>query len=170
MYKRQILNCSDYWGVNIPSMVCAPSRPLKHRIPAPACWPRPSVCSHHFQDSRAFQPWCHAVSGHRCPWSFPWHITEPRSRPLFDNMYKRLSGINCRSNSHLTTAAAGLQTANTGRGWIRGACQPCPDLHLSGPRPDLRAGGYFVSLPRWVPSLAWVVLARWSVLFCTLVP
>ena len=42
-------------------------------------------------------------------------------------MYKRLSVINCRYKSRLITAAAGLQTANTGRGWIRVACQPCPD-------------------------------------------
>ena len=59
-----------------------------------------------------------------------------RSR-CFDSMYKRLSVI----NSRLINAAAGLQTANTGSGWILGACQSCPDLHLSGPGPDLRAGG-----------------------------
>ena len=88
----------------------------------------------------------------------------------FDNMYKRLSAIHCRYHSRMITAAAGLQTATTGRGWIRGACRPCPDLHLYGPSPIRRDGGWFVSLPSLVPSLAWVVLARWSALLCALVP
>ena len=60
---------------------------------------------------------------------------------FFEYVYKRLSVILCRYNSRMITAAAGLQTATTGRGWIRGACRPCPDLHLYGPSPVHRNGG-----------------------------
>jgi hypothetical protein len=46
----------------------------------------------------------------------------------FANIYRQLSVVQCRYLSRMLTAAAGLHTARTGSGWIRGAPQATPEI------------------------------------------
>jgi hypothetical protein len=47
---------------------------------------------------------------------------------FFANEYRQLSVVQCRYLSRMLTAAAGLHTARTGSGWIRGAPLPSPEV------------------------------------------
>jgi hypothetical protein len=44
------------------------------------------------------------------------------------NVYRQLSVVQCRYLSRILAAAAGLHTARTGSGWIRGAQLPSPEV------------------------------------------
>jgi hypothetical protein len=46
----------------------------------------------------------------------------------FANVYRQLSVVQCRYLSRMLTVAAGLHTARTGSGWIRGAALPSPEV------------------------------------------
>jgi hypothetical protein len=46
----------------------------------------------------------------------------------FANVYRQLSVVQSRYLSRMLTAAAGLHTARTGSGWIRGAPQATPEI------------------------------------------
>jgi hypothetical protein len=46
----------------------------------------------------------------------------------FANVYRQLSVVQCRYQSRMLTAAAGLHIARTGSGWIRGAPQATPEI------------------------------------------
>jgi hypothetical protein len=45
------------------------------------------------------------------------------------NIFSHLAVVRCRHTSLMLTAAAGLQTAHTGSGWIRGFAHPAADMH-----------------------------------------
>jgi hypothetical protein len=46
----------------------------------------------------------------------------------FANVYRQLSVVRSRYQSCMLTAAAGLHTARTGSGWIRGAQQASAEV------------------------------------------
>jgi hypothetical protein len=46
----------------------------------------------------------------------------------FANVYRQLSVVQCRYLSRMLTAAAGLHSARTGSGWLRGAPQATPEI------------------------------------------
>jgi hypothetical protein len=46
----------------------------------------------------------------------------------FANVYRQLTVVQNRYLSCMLTAAAGLHTARTGSGWIRGALLPSPEV------------------------------------------
>jgi hypothetical protein len=51
-----------------------------------------------------------------------------QSAACFANIYRQLSVVQCRYLFRMLTAAAGLHTARTGSGWIRGAPQATPEI------------------------------------------
>jgi hypothetical protein len=57
----------------------------------------------------------------------------------FANVYHQLSVMQCRYLSRMLTAAAGLHTARTSSGWIRGAPLPSAEVLHLGMRVQLRA-------------------------------
>jgi hypothetical protein len=57
-------------------------------------------------------------------------FAQPRHQhaACFSNAYRQLSVVQCRYLPRMLTAAAGLHTAHTGSGWIRGAPQANPEI------------------------------------------
>jgi hypothetical protein len=46
----------------------------------------------------------------------------------FSNIFSHLAVVRCRHTSRMLTAAAGLQTAHTGSGWLQGSHHPTADM------------------------------------------
>jgi hypothetical protein len=47
----------------------------------------------------------------------------------FSNLFSHLAVVRCRHTSCMLTAAAGLQTAHAGSGWLQGSHYPAADIH-----------------------------------------
>jgi hypothetical protein len=61
--------------------------------------------------------------------AFPGAQTAPARGRCFSNVFSHLAEVRCRHTSRKLTAAAALQTAHTGSGWLQGSHHPAADMH-----------------------------------------